>query len=164
MQVKLYTTNSDRHVINKELTEVGTYECQLKAPVDRANVEITIGSTNVTANYAYVADFGRYYHISPITQYNGITVYAGKSDPLMSFKHWVLSAPAVIARNPWKYDKYLPDNKLPIESRTVKGTLKFPVTNVFDGNSNCYILTTIGCGGSPLPEPGGDENKGGEGE
>lgn len=151
MEIKLYTTNSDPHELNKVLTEVGTFECKLKAPVDKENIEITLGTGNVSANYAYVAAFGRYYDIKPITQNNAICIFSGQSDPLMSFKAQILVAPAVVARNPWKYDKYVPDSKLPIESRTARGILPFPNTGIFNGNQNTYILTTIGSGSPVTP-------------
>lgn len=154
----LYRTNSDEHEINKVLTPVGTFSCKLKAPVDQSNIEVTLGTDAVGANYGYVEEYGRYYYLHPITQNNVMVVYSGKSDPLMSFKGGVLAAPAVIARNSWSYDKYIPDNRLPVESRTVKGVIKFP-NNHFAGNNNSYVITTVG-GGYNSYDP--QSNQGGE--
>lgn len=150
-QITLYTMGQDEHEINKELVTVGTFECNLKTPVDAENPEIMINSVNINANYAYIAQYGRYYYLTPVTQHNQITVYRGLSDPLMSFKAGILSSPAVIARNPWKYDKYLPDNKMPVESRTVNSIMKFPGRH-FSGSGNSYILTLIGGGALDYPE------------
>ena len=143
MEIKLYNTGSDEHEVNKVLTDVGTFQCELKTPVDVENPEITVSGNALNANYAYIASMGRYYYLTPITRNNSIVRYQGKSDPLMSFKAAVLTSPAVIARNPWHFDMYLPDRKLPIESRTASAVLKFP-NNYFSGSNNCYILTTIG--------------------
>lgn len=143
MNITLYTNGSDDNAVNKQLAEIGTYDCQLKQPVDKVNPEIKIGIAHLGANYAYIPEMGRYYFLTPITQNNAITVYQGKSDPLMSFKNSVLNSPAVISRNPWHFDMYVPDNKLPIEARTASAVLKFP-NNYFNGDNNCYILTTIG--------------------
>ena len=166
--ISFYTQGDDTHEMNKTLTAVATdVSCNLKEPVDVEKPVVTVsnGANYDKVNYAYIGEFNRYYYVKPIAKNNAVITFELESDVLMSFKTGIKASPAVIARNPWKYDKYLPDNKLPIESRTVKGTLKFPVTNVFDGTNNCYILTTIGCGGSPLPEPGeGGEGEGGEGE
>lgn len=144
-QITLYTQGQDEHDINKNLTLVGTFECNLKTPVDAEQPEILLNATNVTANYAYIPLYNRYYYLTPLTQHNNMMVYKGLSDVLMSFKSGILSSPAVIARNPWRYDKYIHDPKIPIEARTARATFKFP-QNHFSGTNNCYILTTIGSG------------------
>lgn len=141
--ITLYHTGSDTHEVNKALTTIGTYSCELKMPVNVENPEIKLSGSALNANYAYIASTGRYYYLTPLTQNNSITVYQGKSDPLMSFKNGILASPAVISRNSWHFDKYLPDNKMPIEARTASAVLKFP-NDYFNGDNNCYILTTIG--------------------
>lgn len=143
MNITLYNTGSDPNEINKALSTIGTYACTLKAPVDEENPEIRINGTALNANYAYIPDMGRYYYLTPVTQNNAFVVYQGKSDPLMSFKTGILASPAVISRNSWHFDMYLPDNKLPIETRKACAVIKFP-QNHFSGNNNCFILTTIG--------------------
>ena len=66
------------------------------------------------------------------------------SDPLMSFKTQIRACPAVISKNPWHWDLYLPDPDLPVEARSVSAILDFNGTKHFSGNNNCYILTTLG--------------------
>lgn len=143
MQIVLYRTGSDPNEMNKTLSTVGTYNCELKQPVDKEYPEITISGNAMGANYGYIADFGRYYWLKPITQNNSITKVQGESDPLMSFKGGILASPAVVSRNAWHWDLYLPDNKLPVETRTASAVIKFP-ENHFSGANNCYILTTLG--------------------
>lgn len=148
--INLYYNGSDTHDINKALTAVALdVACDFKAPVDIENPEITIAATDAydRANYAYIAEFGRYYYLKPIVQNNQIITYQGLSDPLMSFKSAILASNAVIKRNPWHFDKYLPDEKMPIEARKACAVLKFPTTTTFDGSNNSYILTTIGSSG-----------------
>lgn len=143
MNIILYNQGSDPNDTNKRLTTIGTYDCTLKEPVDVENPEIRITGTALNANYAYIADMGRYYYLTPVTQNNAFVVYRGKSDALMSFRSGILASPAVISRNPWHFDLYLPDNELPIEARTASAVIKFP-NNHFSGDNNCYILTTLG--------------------
>jgi len=143
-QIILYNNLSDPHEVNKRLTVIGTYTCELKQPVDKERPEIKISGAHLNANYAYIAAMGRYYWITPITQNNSITEYQGLSDPTMSFKEQFLLCPCVISRQAWHWDLYLPDNKLPVESRTASAVLKFPNSSLFDGSQNCYILTTLG--------------------
>lgn len=157
--VDLYYNSSDKHELNKALTVVASgVACDLKAPVDAVRPVITIAASDAygRVNYAYIAEFGRYYYVTPVVKNNQVITYELKSDALMSFKTGIKASPAVIARNPWQYDKYLPDNKLPVESRTVKGTIKFPNSH-FSGTNNSYILTTIGGGYNSYPEEGGGE-------
>jgi len=146
--VKLYYNSSDTHALNKSLTLVASdVACDLKAPVDAVRPVITIAATDAydRVNYVYIAEFGRYYYANPVVKNNQIITFECKSDALMSFKSGICSSPAVIARNPWSYDKYIPDSKLPVESRTVKGVIKF-TNNHFAGTNNSYILTTVGGG------------------
>jgi len=143
MNITLYNMGSDPNDMNKSLAVVGSYECDLKTPVDEENPELKVSGAHLNANYAYIPAMGRYYFLTPITQNNAITVYQGLSDPLMSFKAGILASPAVVSRNPWHFDLYLNDPELPIESRKACAVIKFP-NNHFNGNNNCFILTTIG--------------------
>ena len=148
--VNLYVNSSDIHIMNKEIAFLATAECDFKAPIDVESPTIYLNASvdYVGCNYVYIETFGRYYYAKCIGGTSNTMTFECQSDPLMSFKAGILNSKAVIARNPWKYDKYIHDPKLPIESRTVTGTYKFPTTTHFTGTNNSYILTTIGSGGS----------------
>ena len=149
INVNFYTTGDNPNVMNKTLTLIAeNVPCDIKEPADREKPFLFTTGDLMHVNYAYIAHFGRYYWVYPETGQGMTTRYRLESDPLMSFKAAILASPATIARNPWRYDKYLPDPKLPIESRTVRGVLKFPNTTIFDGSSNTYVLTTVGPGGN----------------
>lgn len=145
--VIIYMNNSGDDYLDKNLTGGVTVECNFKQPVDIENPTIFISATDAydQYNYCYIAEFGRYYWMKPVAG-NGQTItFECESDPLMSFKGQIRSCPAVIARNPWHFDLYLPDNRLPIETRTASAVKKFP-NDLFSGDHNCYILTTLGSG------------------
>lgn len=144
----LYNNTSDPNVINKSITSLGDFTCEFKQGIDveRPTVYVAAGSTYDKANYMYVPEFGRYYFCHAIGGTSQTLTFECVSDPLMSFAGGILAADAVIARNPWRYDLYLPDPDMPIEARTIKGSFKFPNTELFKGNYNCYILTTLGSG------------------
>ena len=144
----LYTNTSNPNVISKSISKLADVECDFKRPVDVENPEIYIsaGASYDKANYMYIAEFGRYYFCKGVVGPGNVITFNCVSDPLMSFKSAILTSPVVIARNPWKYDKYLHDSRLPVESRTVRSSFKFPNATLFDGSNNCYILTTIGSG------------------
>lgn len=152
---KLYINSSAPDYFDKVLTGETTVSCEIKAPIDVENPTVYISATDAYDgyNYMYIAEFGRYYWAKPICG-NGQTItFHCQSDPLMSFASQIRACPAVIARNPWHWDMYLPDPKLPVESRTVSAILKFKDSldqnpDFFSGSDNCYVITTLGGAGS----------------
>ena len=146
--VNFYNNASNTHVVNKDITQLGSSEVQFKEPFDIAKPVIYLAhdSTLLKANYCYIPMAGRYYY-GHVEGENGVNMrfICDASDPLMSFKDAILASPAVISRNPWVYDKYLPDDKMPVESRNIRSSFLFP-QNYFNGLNNCYILTTLGGG------------------
>ena len=145
--VKIYINSSAPDYFTKSLSGETTISCEFKAPIDVENPTIYVSATDAYDgyNYCYIAEFGRYYFMKAVGGTSQTITYECTSDPLMSFKSQILACPAVISRNPWHFDLYLPDPKLPIETRTASAVLKFNQTN-FDGTHNCYILTTLGSG------------------
>lgn len=146
--VQLYKNSSNPNVLNKSISLQATVTCEFKAPMDRERPTIYISATDAYdgVNYVYIPEFGRYYFANCIGGTSQTLTFECLSDPLMSFKSGILSSPAVIARNPWHYDKYIHDDKLPVESRVIKSVINFPQTGLFSGDHKCYILTTLGSG------------------
>lgn len=144
--VKFYITGDNPNVMNKSLTQIASVDCDIKEPVNKERPEVYVSGNLIGVNYAYIAEFGRYYFVYPTGEHAITTRLQLESDPLMSFKVGILACPAVVARNPWHFDLYVPDNNLPIEARTASAILNFPEQTKFDGRNNCYILTTIGAG------------------
>ena len=144
--VKIYINSSGPDYLDKNLSGETSVNCDLKAPVDIENptIYIAAGAAYDQYNYCYIEEFGRYYFMTPVAGTASTLTFQCKSDPMMSFKAAIRACPAVIARNPWHYDMYLPDPKLPVEARTVSGILKLSGTYHFSGSSNAYILTTLG--------------------
>lgn len=147
MQVIFYNNTSNPHVMSKAIAQIGSFDCNVKEPNDVERPEIYLAHDDSIdhANYCYIADFGRYYYCKALPQLGQTMRFTCESDPLMSFRSGILASPAVISRNPWHFDLYVPDPKLPIEARSAGAVLKFPGTH-FSGANNSYILTTIGSG------------------
>ena len=143
--VIFYTTGDNPNVMNKSLTQLASLDCDIKEPVNKERPEIYVSGNLIGANYAYIADFGRYYFVYPTGEHAITTRLQLESDPLMSFSTAILASPAVVARNPWHFDLYVPDPNLPVEARTASAILNFP-NNHFSGTDNSYILTTLGSG------------------
>lgn len=147
INVNFYTTGDNPNVMNKTLTLIAEdVPCDIKEPADREKPFLFTTGDLMHVNYAYIPHFGRYYWVYPETGQGMTTRYRLESDPLMSFRAGILASPAVIARNPWHFDLYVPDPKLPVEARTASAVLEFPNKTIFNGNNNSYILTTLGSG------------------
>lgn len=147
--VTFYNNSSNAHAVNKALSLIATVTVKLKEPIDIERPEILLSGAqgSIKANYVHIPELGRYYYChSELERGQLVRFVCDLSDPLMSFKTALLASPAVVARNPWHFDLYLPDPKLPVERRTASAILKFPETEKFKGQNNCYILTTIGSG------------------
>ena len=144
--VDFYRTGDNPKVFNKTLQLIATQvDCDIKEPTSVDSPYLFTTGDLAHVNYAYIAHFGRYYWVYPETGFGMSTRYRLESDPLMSFKNAILASPAVIARNPWHFDLYVPDPKLPVEARTASGIIKFSGRH-FSGTNNSYILTTLGSG------------------
>lgn len=148
VKVDFYRTGSNPKAFNKDLTLIAfQVDCDIKEPTSVDSPYLFTTGDLAHVNYAYIEHFGRFYWVYPETGLGMTTRYRLESDPLMSFKAAILASPAVIARNPWHFDLYLPDSKLPIEARTASAVLPF-AARPFDGNSNSYVLLTLGSGAS----------------
>ena len=65
-------------------------------------------------NYAYVADFNRYYFIDDISYNLGLWDFYMSVDPLASFKTEIGAHTTYVLRSSSVYDGYLPDNMYPV--------------------------------------------------
>lgn len=147
VKVDFYQTGDNPKIMNKTLTLIASQvDCDIKEPTSIDSPYLFTTGDLAHVNYAYIEHFGRYYWVYPETGFGITTRYRLESDPLMSFRAAILVCPAVIARNPWHYDLYVPDPKLPIEARTASAVIPFPNQTIFDGNNNSYILETLGSG------------------
>lgn len=148
--VKIYINSSGDDYMAKSLSGETSIDCDFKSPVDVENPTIYISATNAYDgyNYCYISEFGRYYYMKCIGGNSQTLTFQCQSDPLMSFAGQIKACPAVIAKNPWHWDLYLPDPDLPVEARSVSGILDFSNKTHFSGSSNCYVLTTLGGLGS----------------
>lgn len=71
---------------------------------------------NFDCNYAYIPAFKRYYYITNIvSESNSLWRLYMEVDVLMSFKDKIFNTKAFIGRNEYKYNVFLPDNKLPVK-------------------------------------------------
>lgn len=114
MQIKLYTTKSERNrltkVLNNEVTLTGNLEraCDIVNPI----IVLEYDATLATKNYVYIADYGRYYFISNIVFDDETMIIYMHCDVLMSFRADILASIARVIRSASNYDVMIVDNMI----------------------------------------------------
>jgi len=114
MQIKLYTTKSERNrltkVLNNEVTLTGNLEraCDIVNPV----IVLEYDATLATKNYVYIAEFERYYFISNIVFDDETMIIYLHCDVLMSFRADILASIARVIRSASNYDVMIVDNMI----------------------------------------------------
>lgn len=155
MNVRLYQMSAPAHMINKDdyLTKVGEdipVIFKEDNALDVINPSILLNyasdaSDMVDFNYVEIPKFNRFYFINSISSEGGLTRINCHCDVLHSFKSSILASTQYIERSESSYDRYLPDEKLPLRSRPVIEIEQFG-DPVYDENCNCVVLETIGKG------------------
>lgn len=121
MKLILYKNKAESNRLDKtdylekiyELEGTLRDKCSIISPIIQVQlVELT---KICQCNYAYIADFGRYYYIDDVVgEYNSIVTLYMRSDPLMSFKDPILDLDVVALRNEYNSNAYIEDKKIPV--------------------------------------------------
>ena len=121
MKLILYKNKAESNRLDKsdylekiyELDGTLRDKCSIISPIIQVQlVELT---KICQCNYAYIADFGRYYYIDDVVgEYNSIVTLYMRSDPLMSFKDPILDLDVVALRNEYNSNAYIEDKKIPV--------------------------------------------------
>lgn len=105
------------------LTPVASYDCILKAgcgimsPV--ISLDYGISSNPTGMNYAYIADFGRYYYVKEWQWDERLWHIYLEEDVLASFKTDILNSNAFVLRSAGSYDTYITDDFYPTKAEAV---------------------------------------------
>ncbi len=132
MTVRIYNTPTPaEHLlkdITSELTPAAGIAGKLRGEVSVDRPVITVEGTWNGGNYAFIADFARYYYIvnrDLLTK--DLTVLYLESDPLMSFASSIGNLPIQVLRTQLQpsegstkgYDVYIADPKMQTEARKI---------------------------------------------
>lgn len=147
MDVTLYHNYSENNAINKSISSIDTLTAVCKGPVSVENPILIIdyASNDLSANYAYIADYGRYYYINNVTALTGGRLELNLSvDVLMSFSSAILTMPVIVDKQEQLSiaDKYFNDGSFLATQKEFVRIKEFP--EGFN-SSGTYIL--IACGG-----------------
>lgn len=153
MQVIFYNNASGNEHVTKSLTEVATFDVELKDSCSVQNPVLLLSGKYLRANFCKIVDFGRYYYIDNITQIRkNLWQYDLRCDVLMSFAEQIKSNKAIIERTESSkyYNKNFDDpewNKM-VEARCTNQVLNFPEKFVKNFSNGKYVLVTVGVGGT----------------
>ena len=127
MTIQLYTNYSDKIVVDKTITQVGSditgtlrENCSIIDPI------IKMETNPIGANYAYISEFGRYYYINNIVCVGKLFEVQMHVDVLMSFKSGIRSNNAVVSRQEKMYNLYLQDGVFKEQANPHYEIKKFP--------------------------------------
>lgn len=111
MTIKLYKNYSDKNVVDKNVYQYGSdITGTLRDDCSIINPVIAIeGLDDLTVNYAYIPEFGRFYYINNIVCKRNLFELQMHVDVLMTYKSGIRSNTAVISRQQNNYNLYLQD-------------------------------------------------------
>lgn len=142
MNVTLFINQSPVNALNKQLTELVSYECRLKDSTSIINPTILLQSelsNLVTANYCYIPTFHRYYFINDITSVNNsIFEISCHVDVLKSFAAVIYTSQAIIKRQENQYNLLINDGSVRTYADSWTFTKTFPA-----GFSNPSIILNV---------------------
>ena len=144
MQLRLYTVNDGKNVINKTRTLKTTLEIKIKRDVDIINPRLILITNTPTGfigiNYALFTEYNRYYFVDSITNISAKLWQLDLScDVLETYKADILASKARFYRNLKAGDYF--DTAL--ESSHITTVAKY-VSNKGISDSETIIMTTVG--------------------
>ena len=150
MKATFYSSSAEKNRLDKTiyLTESQEVDILLKENCGMLTPTLIIVANIVNKNYVYIPLFARYYFITNITRLDNNRVeIACKCDVLMSFKDDILKLKVIATRSSNKYNQYLIDKAVAIESdyfpivrRISKGLFQ---SNTLTEDNYTFALTVI---------------------
>lgn len=118
MTLKLYHNYSENHVVDKNIIQEGSdisgtlrEDCSVIDPVIAIE-----GLTDLSVNYAYITEFGRYYYINNIVCKGKLFELHMHVDVLKTYASGIRGNNAVVARQQNEYNLYLTDGVFKTEA------------------------------------------------
>lgn len=144
MTIKLYINRSDKNVLDKNITQVGSDitgtlrdDCSVVDPV----IKVEGLAANITGvNYAYIQEFNRYYYINNITCTGPFFELNMHVDVLKTYAQEIRENKAVISRQQNKYNLYIQDGVFKTEAFPHIQVAQFPTG--FDSFN--FVFTVAG--------------------
>lgn len=142
--ITLQINNSDKHALDKTVTDIVTLSGVLKGNTSIVDPIIVFEgdiSNYVNCNYMTISTFGRSYFVNNITSIrNGLFEISAHVDVLSSFKTQIRGNSAIVRRQENSWNLYLNDGVFKVYQNPMVLTKEFP-----NGFSNPeFVLAVAG--------------------
>lgn len=147
MKVRFYSISDDRRVVNKTIPNTYTEkDCDIwdSCSIMRPLLKLAQDNNVINKNYAYIADWGRYYYVSPADIDNGREMYLQlEEDVLKSWQSDIENLQCTVVRTAknGRANLYLDDGKFKVLNYPRIQTKKFPNSL---SKTLSYVLTIAG--------------------
>lgn len=165
MNITFFTNTFDRRVIDKSAmspySQIGTVSGTLRRETDvrRPVIQFALDDTYIndpSLNYAYIADWGKYYFITDKKVLrDGFVEFSLQEDVLMTFRTDILASDALIARWEQNESPYLSDAQRPITATIAREIIEKASTipdhfnpELIDQYASPFALTLAGGSGT----------------
>ena len=161
MQIKFGYTFDDRRKLEKSVTWFDTFDCKPYTDYNITAPNLLI--TNATGaiannNYAYIADYQRYYYVDSVTVgRNGMYVVQLSVDVLMSYVDGIKNLSATISRQENIGINDIVDSLLPLQNRKDLAVIEFESSEFNIGSAGTgdynFVLNVSGGGSGQTDSP-----------
>lgn len=144
MEITLYTNNSEKNKLEKNLANAKEFSGNLREESSIVNPSILIQIENPSSfNYAYIPEFKRYYFIiDAVSVRTNIWRLSLHTDVLMSFKDELKATPVILSdTESTGATNYITGEQWTSTVKTATDIVSFPNTMNISGD---YILITAG--------------------
>lgn len=143
--INFMRNNSEVTKVGKSLQGLFDLTGTLKNECSIVNPVILVEKNEpITANYARIEAFGRYYFITDVVSIrNNLWEVHMKCDVLESFKEEIKGNTCILKRQSRLFNLYLPDDKLVPHANRFQSYKMFP-QNPFNGGTYIGVLGSIG--------------------
>lgn len=128
IEIQTMYNSSDKNVVSKQLTALGTFTGTLRDSTSIMNPVIRIeGVLPTTCNYLYIPDFGRYYYVNDIRSIrNNLFEVSAHVDVLKTYDAQIRNCTGIVARQQAKWNMYLDDGVFKTYQNPKFKTVNFP--------------------------------------
>ena len=145
--VTLYSFTKRENSTKQPISGGTDYSCVMMDDTSLMNptFKLSISSNPIGKNYAYVADFNRYYFINDISTYQGFWYISCTCDVLASFKTEIGNQTHYVLRSASNYDGDIEDVIYPCNTNVAEYIDYADSSDPLDwSDGHCYVLGIVG--------------------
>ena len=148
----------DPRVVNKTYTSAASVSAEVWGDCSRENPTLLLdyNASVLTANYAHINDFNRYYYVKDVVITEGHKMKVSLAvDALKSFEQTILGTKFFIRRSEAKGNWSIPDELCPVFAGYKPDPISWgdDLYSIVPNTSTCVVLEIIGSGAPEEPEP-----------